>query len=381
MRRPASALLVSGVFVCLLFTASASAEQRPADTMRMLQKLQDNIALGDTAAEAAHAKMLGHVAHQFVTAKPDVWSEPRNARALVTYLFSGGRADLVAQAIPESAVAPELRTLYAGALAYGRGDDAQARDRLMGIDPKPLPNSLGGRLALVQAILSSEEEKAKAIALLDLARLRAPGTLVEEAALRKEISLIGANGDLDKFGLLARRYASAFAQSLYADNYRALLVSIALQIGTTDTREAAARLQRVAATLDRGEQRKLYLTIAREAVLSGRTLIAALAADAAAVLAKGDAREASRAKLYLGAATIVGDQYASGRQALDEAAPSRLDTGDRALLMSAIAVADVIRREPSTVQGIRGDMNRSAIFDSGEQVIARADASLKRADR
>ena len=190
------------IFLLVLGTVSnAGTDVVPFEAMRSLQALQDRIATGDEVAQAAHAKAIMRTARAFTAAKPEIWRDKRNARALVVYLFSGGDASIMEDAIPPSVIAPEIMPLYQGAIAYGRGDDVTARARLMPIDPKTVPNGLGGHLALIQATLLATDDAPKAIALLDVARLLEPGTLVEEAALRKEMSLIGSSGDLDKFVL------------------------------------------------------------------------------------------------------------------------------------------------------------------------------------
>ena len=370
------ALALTASLTCV---AATGAEIRPSDAIRGLQALQDQIALGDTIAEAAHAKAIERTARLFTKAKPETWADARNARALVIYLFSGGSAPVIAAAVPESAVALELRPLYGGAIAYGLGDDDKARKALMPIDARALPGGLGGRLALVQAILCTDADRAKAIALLDVARLLEPGTLIEEAALRKELSLIGPNGDLDKFGMLARRYESAFARSVYAENFRQMLIATATQIGSADSKEAGLRLARVTLALGPSERRDVFLAIARESVLAGRTTMAAFAAGEAAKLATGS--ESSRAKVYLGAATIFGDSYSEGRNALAEVAPTRLDGRDRALRVSALAVAEMIRKPPVAARDGRIEAIQASVVDEGERAIARADDTMRKAAR
>ena len=329
----------------------AAGDLAPFESMRSLQALQDRIATGDALAQAAHAKAIVRTGRAFAAAKPTLWRDLRNARALITYLFSGGGEAGMGAFIPPDLVAPEVKTLYEGALAYGIGDDEAARARLLPIDAKSLPSGLGGHLALIQATLLAADDAPKAIALLDIARLLEPGTLVEEAALRKEMSLIGASGDLDKFTLLSRRYLSGFERSVYAANFRNLVAQAAMQLGAGDSDAAARKLAKLMAALDKVERRRLYLAIAREALLAGRTTMAAMAGGEAVRLAGRDEPDAARAHVYIGAAEIVGSRYDAGIAALDEVTPQRLDARDRALRLSALAVADVIRMPPSSGAG------------------------------
>lgn len=373
MRRLAVAALAA-TFLAFA-TTGLRAETSPVEAVRSLQQLQDRIAEGNAIAQAAHAKAIQRTTRAFVNAKLTSWSEPANARALVLYLFSGGNAAAINEVVPAGVVAAEYRTLFTGALAYGLGDDEKARATLKAIDPKSLPSGLGGHLALVQATLVAENDRKGAIALLDLARLLEPGTLIEEAALRKEMSLIGATGDVEKFGFLARRYLGAFSRSVYADNFRQLVAAAAMQIGAGDSDEAAQRLSRLAANLEKGDRRRLYLSIAREAVLAGHTKMAAMAAEEAGRIAPKSSDEEARAMVYLGAATVVGDRYDRGVKALQEVVSTRLGTRDQALRDAAIAVADMIRR-PAAADSNGQAAKTYAIADDGERALAKADLLL-----
>ena len=193
--------------------AARPADERPANpaiapyqAVRSLQALQDQVAHGSTAAQAAQAKMLVHVAAVFAEAGPAAWKEPRNADAAALYLFSAGRAGAVRDVIARGAAfPPEEDRLVKGALAYAEGQDEIARGLLGKFDPKALPRGLGGHLALVMATLYADKDPARAGAMLDMARLLVPGTLVEEAALRRQIFLLADTASLEKFTALSRQ--------------------------------------------------------------------------------------------------------------------------------------------------------------------------------
>ena len=375
MRRLAPALLT----ICLaLGVGSARADDpQPYETVRALEALQDRIAGGDAASQAAHARAVLRAARVFVKVKAEMWADKRNARALVLYLFSGGDAKTIADAVPIGVVAPSVADLYAGALAYGVGDDATAREKLMGIDAKVQPGGLGGHLALIQATLAANGDKAKAIGLLDLARLLAPGTLVEEAALRKEMLLIGATGDLDKFSLLTRRYLGAFARSSYAQNFRELVARTATEIGSDDTPDADKRLARLMTGLEPAERRRLFLAIAHAAALAGRMTMATYAGTEARKLARPGDDDSLRATIYYSAAAIVGDQYDDARRQLSDASIDRLGAGDRALRASALAVAEIIRQPLQADRAASAQAATAEIVSDAERSLAASDGALK----
>ncbi len=353
----------------------------PYIAMRDLQRLQDRIAGGDTLAAAAHAKAITRTAAAFVAAKPATWNDPRNARALVLYLFSGGNAGAIASSIPRAALPKGLQDLYEGAVAYGLGMDNRARDKLLAIDARSLPSGLGGHLALVQATLLGERDPAKAIEQLDLARLLEPGTLVEEAALRKEMLLIDPKtGDLAKFALLARRYTGSFSRSVYVPNFRQVVNQAALAIGGGNGPGADGRLSQIADTLEGADRRRLLLTVAREALLAGRMDMAAFAAEQAGRLSRKGEVEQARALVYFGASTVAGPRREAGREALSAAAGAGLDPGDEALRLAALVVSDTIRDPAFAWQPARGAGDAGVIGD-GERALAEADGAIKAVDR
>ena len=352
----------------------ADGDAPPYDMVRVLQKLQDRIATGDIAAQAAYAKGMQHAARTFASVKLATWSDKRNARALIAYLFSGGNAAAIDAAVPHNAIASESETLYKGALAYGLGQDDAARANLLTIDAKTLPTGLGGHLALVQGTLVSNTDRTRAIAFLDMARLLEPGTLVEEAALRKEMLLIGPSGDLDKFALLARRYLGGFGHSIYIGNFRQLFTRTAMQVGAEDRADAAGRLTKLLDGLGKDERRRIYLAVAREAVLDGRIGLAATVSEEAGRLAPHGEADEARAMVYFGAATIVGDRYEVGMKALNTAAADRLDAGDKVLRASALAVGDMIRAPVVLGAGGVGEADQQAILADAARSLGEADA-------
>ena len=62
----------------------------PAESLRSLQALQDEIAHGSADAQLRKALMLGANRRAAPGIKPEAWKEPGNARAAVAFVLSGG---------------------------------------------------------------------------------------------------------------------------------------------------------------------------------------------------------------------------------------------------------------------------------------------------
>ncbi|KTS24746.1 chemotaxis protein MotC, partial [Methylobacterium indicum] len=167
----------------------------PVELVRTLQLLQDRIARGSTQAHLAQRQLLGHIEQRLLALEPETWAAPENLRAAVVFALSGGGPALLRRMIETGKLPEADSALVVGSLAYLEGREREARTLLGRYDPRTQPPGLAGQLALTQAAVTVREAPRKAIELLDLARLLAPGTLVEEGALRREIFIHAQGGD------------------------------------------------------------------------------------------------------------------------------------------------------------------------------------------
>src|SRR5690606_10011511 len=83
----------------------------------------------------------------------------------------------------------EDRRLADGIISYARGDFDCAREALADFAPLEADSALAAPLALVLGSVFSQPDPAGALKFLDIARLLSPGTLIEEAALRRSIAI------------------------------------------------------------------------------------------------------------------------------------------------------------------------------------------------
>jgi hypothetical protein len=88
-------------------------------------------------------------------------------------------------------------------------------------------------VAMIQSALVAKEDPGEAIRLLDQARVLAPGTLVEETALRRELVLADEIADIDKFTFLSSEYIWRFPSSAYFESFRQRFVASTIHFGLT----------------------------------------------------------------------------------------------------------------------------------------------------
>ncbi len=345
MTRP----LLSAVLMMLLSLVATNALAEPAppsgepyELVRALQAVQDGIAKGDAAAHGSHILLIRQIGEKFLAADPGVWSNPQNGQAVVIYMLSGGAPQIVRK-LPRDKINVDAR-LFDGALAYVEGHQDEARDLLKDVKPRTIPSGMGGQVALVQGALLARSEASLAIERLDDARLLLPGTLVEEAALRREILLVGQAEDFDKFEFLTLAYIRHYRNSIYSgDFWQRFSMGLTQSSLALDDRRFA-RVSGLLEQIDRASRLKLYLVIARAALVRGRLTVGRLAGERALTLSADDTADRERAHFLRGASRALTDEYDGGLAELKALDRSKLAERDVLLLNATVQLALDVRK-------------------------------------
>jgi chemotaxis protein MotC len=287
----------------------ADASPQPYELMRSLRTIQDRIAAGDTAAYLAYRTTLAEHGALLARAGDEVWGDRRNVRAAVAFVLSGGDPHVLEKLLRLST--GQEQTLVRAALAYGENRNAEANELLAEMDPRKLDASIAGHIALVRSELVAKKDPDKALALLADARLLAPGTMIEEAALRRESSLAAERGDSDRFEALTMQYVRRFANSVHMINFRRqLAVNVAMH-GMADDALRRSRVQTMLATLAPVQQQEVYLSVAWDGVKAGKVELVRWAAGIAASLATEGSAQQFRSRLCEAAVLVVTDDFRS----------------------------------------------------------------------
>jgi chemotaxis protein MotC len=320
----------------------------PFELVRSLRSLQDRIARGDTAAYLSYRKALSQFAEQLGQARDEAWKDPRNVRAAVALVLSGGDPRVLQPLV--SQVTGQDRTLVRGALAYGQNHNAEAMELLAEFDARTLDPSVAGHIALVQAELLAKKDREKSLALLAEARLLAPGTMIEEAALRREVALAVESSDPDRFEASTMLYVRRFANSVHMSNFRR---QWAVDVATRGMADDPARRSRLEGTLEflpASQRQDIYLSIAWEGLKGGGVDLARWASVKAALLASEDSAQHLRSRLCEAAVLIVTDEFDKGLSTLESIPADRLNEEETGLLAAALRIAKQVRREPKPAE-------------------------------
>lgn len=308
--------------------------------VRELQRLQDRMAAGEPNALTAQNALIARIDQSFRAADASAWNDPQNARALIVFALSGGGPGVLRAVLGQGASPAVDERLLRGTLAYLEGREPEALKQLGEIDARQLPDSLAGQVALAQAALWVRRDPPRASVLLGRARLLAPGTLVEEAALRREIFIAAQANELATFERLTSTYLARYRHSVYAGNFRLRFAAALTRMSFIDSADEFHRVHELLAPLEPESRREVALLIAQAALAQGKTTAAALASE---LVLKGTvfgSLEADRATLYRAAAIIAAPgRFDEASAALASVARERFGSEDTRLLGAALAVA------------------------------------------
>ncbi len=332
--------------------APRTTDEAPFELVRSLQSLQDRMAAGDVSALTDQRALRDEIDRAFAQADPETWKDQRNAEAAVTYVLIGGSPAILKSVIALDPKPAIDQRLVNGVFAYASGDSATAAPLLADIDLAAVPASMAGQVAIAQSALVVQSNPTKAMQLLALARLLAPGTLVEEAAIRRQLFVADQQRDDNAIQSLARQYLDRFRHSVYAGNFRTRFAAALSHMKSIDSEASFSRLDDMLAMVEPDARCELYLTVALASSINKRLTAARLAAERASGLALAGSVQEARARLYHAAALA--------------ALPKLVDTAgedlaglNRAMLPTAdLALLDVVE---ATVHGVQSATDLSAI--------------------
>jgi chemotaxis protein MotC len=141
--------------------AAQTSHTRFSDMADELQRVQTRIAHGDKAAYSAQLAQLKAMGAAIAAAKPESWTDKREADALIVYILSGGSLGGVGQRIMSDAVADSERTLARGAVAYITNREADALKLLGASDLRTIDARVAGQIAFARSVLESKRDPEK----------------------------------------------------------------------------------------------------------------------------------------------------------------------------------------------------------------------------
>jgi chemotaxis protein MotC len=374
-------ILATGLIIPLASCAEAG---ELTEQVRALNTLQGSMVQGAAGARGAIPAQIARIEDVVASIDGEAWKEKGNSSAAAIFLFCGGPSRSIRKVLDAHLIPEADASLVTGAVAYAEGRNEDAAKLLTPIDARALPDTLAAHLALIQGGLLIASDKAKARELFDLARLLMPSSLVEEAALRRELSIVDAVQDSNKFLVLGRRYGAQYAKSPFSRNYWDEVRAATLRAAANGEAPRLGEFRAMMKSASPALRFETHMGVARHAILSGRVALATTETQYAGPLADSPSARA-RVELYRAAlAGLAGDF---------ETAEAEFQKIDPRILPSAeVEVRNIVTAAISRLQGLSDGVSsaeaepddarpESTVERSALQALSDTDALLQRATR
>ncbi len=315
-------------------------KNQPWRLIRELQHAQDAIVSGNPRSLDEYRMMLVNYSRILLRQGDEVWANERNLYAAAVYVMIGGNPAVGIKAAGASSLDNSNKVPLNAAVAYAERRFDVARRLMKEIDHKLLPAFSSAQFALAKSMVYSSINLKLAGFYLDEARRLAPGTLIEEASLRRGLRIAGEKHDLAKFRYLTATYINNFGQSLYFGDFLRIFALELTRMPEETKGDLLAHLKGVLDMLNERQQLILVTYVAANATIKGKLGIASFSSKFALGRLKKGSKLHTRMSLYYSASGIV--QHSLLRDALNQMKTVnrvKLDTNDQVLYDAVKIVA------------------------------------------
>jgi len=313
-----------------------------ARKVRAFRLVGDRLLFGETAAYDARMAMARALASDFSAADPDVWADSDNAVALLQFVLFGGDVGPLRKALAAGKIAASLQPAALALLAYSERKIDLARAHFAEIDRSALADDVRHPLTLVEGTLSAEADPDRAIASFEEVRIAAPGTALEEAALRQHVLTLlrlGKEGQTGAGVRLLATYLRRYPTSIYGTQFVVLSADAAVRSGEIRVADLTAADASVSSAAGSERYRQFLADVSRAFLAAGEF---AKSAELAAFVVEKAAEGSDawrRADLYRHVVGASQPRPDASLAALGRLDPGRYSAEEQALITAAIAVA------------------------------------------
>jgi chemotaxis protein MotC len=326
--------------------SAASVIVAPILLMRDVRALEDRMAQGDQKAFHQRLELVRGASTALRSMPEEVWAESRNWRALLAYILGGGDTRFIKELATKGALKSISPSLLKGIVALAEAREEDALKELAAIKIQELDIGIAAPLALALAPRWAPKDVHQAVAMLEDVILRAPGTLMEESALRRLALVHLAHGDMEQALAAFTKHARRFPNSIFGEQAsKGFAAEIASRDDQGPTWTAVLAGTHFVAP---DALTRFYLDIAEGALRKGRLELARNAAGEAAKLsdrAGNDPRMVTRAQLYQAVAEAPTVHVGDAMKTFAKLQRDQLSAADQQLLFAAEKLARSVGKE------------------------------------
>ncbi len=327
---------------------------QPWQLIRKLQHLQDAIVAGIPGSLNIYRKLLVKYSGLMLGQKADVWSSQKNLNAAAIYVLIGGNPAVGIKAVEVSTLDDLAKRPLIAAIAYAERNFAEARQLMLALDHRLIQPSAAAQFALAKSMVTASTDLKLASMYLNEARRLAPGTLIEEAALRRSFRIVGNNSNFEKFRGDASSYLRNFRKSLYFADFLKNFAFGLMRMPREREKEVLKYLQSFSEELNKNEQLRVLIYTARSATVSGRIKTANWSSRRALDIMGQNDKLHARMSLYFAASGIVQpDMFDASFMEFNKINRSILDKNDQKLFDAVDALVGRLRSDPIDIAELK----------------------------
>ena len=355
-------------------------KHQPWRLVRALQLVQDGIAAGKPGGLELYRRLLAKTSEWMLTQNRAVWQHERNLDAVAVYLLIGGNPEVGELAYTRSGLSYPQKLPLDAAISYANRDFATARELMAAIDHTALPASASAQFALAKSMIASSSDLATANKYLGEARRLAPGTLIEEASLRRALRISGETKNLDDFRMLSGIYFNRFRDSHYFSDYLKNFVFALVRM--PDEEKMLAEFKDLISEFNEEQQIAITSYAARKAITSGQTQLAQWASQWALGRLDEQSKLHTRMQLYAVAAGIVEKELIwESMETFETITRGELDESHQKLFDAVTSLSERIGSQPMGVAQLKQIMSlEQQTYPEDEPVVEDASEFLNAND-
>jgi hypothetical protein len=311
--------------------------------LQVLLEAQTKLAYGKVGAEQRYKQAQGAISDKIKTFNRRTLSN-QEVELLAVYLFSGGESSLVENILHSLEKDPPNKALLEGAIAYVSRDLKLAGSKMQNLDLARLQPPVLSRVLLVQSQTTSSLDAAEKARLLEQAAGLSPGTLVEEASIRRLVQLWADGANVRQLVRWARQYLRRFPKSYYMDDFVKSFSAGILKVARRGGAPRKDDIDFILRSLEVPDAGRMALVITKSSLDAGlKELCITLAESAAQVLPRSFPER--NTIIIHGLACKAAEAPAAVLKELTGSGIAEADTASRQVLRDAQLLASNILQE------------------------------------
>ena len=206
------------------YVAPRSRSSAAVNAIREMSRQQTRMANGNKDAPKALKELMQQIPQQI--AEIDLQNPSSSEiQAVALYVLSGGDPSVTDKLLKGKSLSEKERSLLTGVASYAKADFVKASEALSHLVVTEFETTLAAQLSLAQAQASINAQAKDNAARLKYAANVVPGTLIEEAAIRRLVPILADIDDGKQYSYWAQRYLRKYPSSLYYQDFEDSLIA------------------------------------------------------------------------------------------------------------------------------------------------------------